>query len=159
MSTEAKDGAVTIPGWQVKVFAALLVSAIAAGAGNYLSFRDWRVKTDVTLENIQKATSLPRSEYEIERRYLAAEPEQMRARLTILERRGNACGTFGCCRWWLSRLRVTSFATACIGCVTRKLSSRSRFTAGPMSPSGARRTPRASSRFGSTGLGLRSQFT
>jgi len=89
MSTEAKDGAVTIPGWQVKVFAALLVSAIAAGAGNYLSFRDWRVKTDVTLENIQKATSLPRSEYEIERRYLAAELEQMRARLTILERRGN----------------------------------------------------------------------
>lgn len=84
---DAKDG-VTIPGWQVKAVTALLLSAIAAGVGNYLSFRDWRVRTDAKLEQIQAATSLPRSEYEIERRYLSAELEQMRARITILERRG-----------------------------------------------------------------------
>jgi hypothetical protein len=82
------DSDIKLPRWQAQVFSALLLAAISGGVANYLSFRDWRVKTDITLEQIQKSTSLPRSEYEMERRYLSAELEQMRARIAILERRG-----------------------------------------------------------------------
>ena len=81
----AEHDSIKLPAWQAKALGTLLLAAILAGVANYLSFRDWRVKTDATLEQIQKATSLPRSEYEIERRYLSAELEQIRARLTILE--------------------------------------------------------------------------
>lgn len=85
--TDVADESIKISGWQVKLFATLLGAAILGGVANYLSFRDWRVQTDATLDQIRSATSLPRSEYEIERRYLSADLEQLRARLTILEQR------------------------------------------------------------------------
>ena len=86
MTHEATEG-VKLARWQVQVFAALLGSAILAGVGNYLSFRDWRVKTDLTLEQIKSATSLPRSEYEVERRYLLQDIEQLKVRVQALENR------------------------------------------------------------------------
>lgn len=80
------DGSLKVPGWQVKLVASLLLAAISGGVVNYLSFRDWRVRTDLTLEQIKSATSLPRTEWEIERRNLVAADEQLRVRIEALER-------------------------------------------------------------------------
>ena len=84
--TEHGDS-IKLRGWQVAVFTALLISSISGAIGNYLSFRDWRTQTNLKIEQMEKATYVPRYEYDVDRRYSAVSLEEIRARISVLESR------------------------------------------------------------------------
>lgn len=78
--------------WGLGILASLLTLSIVAIAGNLVSLNREMIglmawKTNLEAQDSALRNSLPRTEYEIERRYLSAELEQMRARISILERR------------------------------------------------------------------------
>lgn len=78
--------------WGGGIMASLLTLSIVAIASNLVTLNReiiglnaWKAQLDATDSALRN--SLPRSEYEIERRYLSAELEQIRARMTIIESR------------------------------------------------------------------------
>ena len=78
---------IKLSGWQLGLFAALMVTGVSAAVGNWLSVRDWRVAMTLRVENIEKSTALPRETFELEKKLMYAEIEQLRTRINAQERR------------------------------------------------------------------------
>lgn len=73
--------------WQATIVSTALAAGIIAGAASLLSFRDWKVRTEEKLSQIQLSTSLPRSEWLIEKEHIYLELEQIRIRVVASEDR------------------------------------------------------------------------